>query len=322
MKNLVKHRCILVEGMPGTGKSTTSQALATQLTANGVPVRWFYEKDKQHPFMPDYGVKFELIEDLFRALLGKWQAYVAGMSQGDDVIILDAAFLQNPIQTMLYLNIPQQMIQQFVGMLYQVIKPLNPLLVYLDIPAVERHMKKLIDSRDEEWETEVLDNLKRSKYAGGRDMFIRFIQDSTNISKSIYQQLGMDKIVIDRTKISGSQCIRQINQQLNIPYMQPTQLSPQALEKYTGAYSYYDGEHLNIFWVEIRQNQLYIIDCPYVWATGNALLWKKEHTFSPESWPFEFEFSEDKDGNIVSLKMIQGQSNWEIEDQVFRKIET
>jgi thymidylate kinase len=44
---------VFVEGVPGTGKSTTAQFLARQLIRHGRPARWFYEEQVPNPFVPE-----------------------------------------------------------------------------------------------------------------------------------------------------------------------------------------------------------------------------------------------------------------------------
>jgi hypothetical protein len=45
-------RCRLVEGIPGSGKSTAAEAAAAWLTARGIAARWHLEEDHAHPAMP------------------------------------------------------------------------------------------------------------------------------------------------------------------------------------------------------------------------------------------------------------------------------
>ena len=42
-------RLILVTGMRGAGKSTTSKGLARQFSLNGVRCRWLHEECRRHP---------------------------------------------------------------------------------------------------------------------------------------------------------------------------------------------------------------------------------------------------------------------------------
>ena len=40
---------IFVEGVPGSGKSTTAQFIARRLARSGRPARWFYEEQAPNP---------------------------------------------------------------------------------------------------------------------------------------------------------------------------------------------------------------------------------------------------------------------------------
>ncbi|QSO55077.1 hypothetical protein JZ785_11360 [Alicyclobacillus curvatus] len=42
-------KLILVEGIPGSGKSTTAQYISRCLEQNGIPSEWFYEENSNHP---------------------------------------------------------------------------------------------------------------------------------------------------------------------------------------------------------------------------------------------------------------------------------
>jgi thymidylate kinase len=44
---------IFVEGVPGSGKSTTAQFIARRLARSGRPARWFYEEQAPNPFVPE-----------------------------------------------------------------------------------------------------------------------------------------------------------------------------------------------------------------------------------------------------------------------------
>jgi thymidylate kinase len=42
-------KLILFEGVPGSGKSTLAQTILRDLVRQGIPARWWYEEDADHP---------------------------------------------------------------------------------------------------------------------------------------------------------------------------------------------------------------------------------------------------------------------------------
>jgi thymidylate kinase len=46
---LIATKLILFEGVPGSGKSTLAQTILRRLGRQGIPVRWWYEEDANHP---------------------------------------------------------------------------------------------------------------------------------------------------------------------------------------------------------------------------------------------------------------------------------
>lgn len=42
-------KLILIEGIPGSGKSTITQAISINLEASGIKHKWWYEEERGHP---------------------------------------------------------------------------------------------------------------------------------------------------------------------------------------------------------------------------------------------------------------------------------
>ena len=92
-------RIVILEGLPGSGKSTTAHLLRLHLQDVGLDARWWWEHEQPHPIF-DYSVIQEALDDgllqagLFERAIGNWQKVVRkaewvvldGLKPGDRVI--------------------------------------------------------------------------------------------------------------------------------------------------------------------------------------------------------------------------------------------
>lgn len=66
----IDNRIILLEGLPGTGKTTNSYKLYEQLVRNGHPVRWLHEVSQPHPTL--FFLEACLTKDEYRVFTEKY----------------------------------------------------------------------------------------------------------------------------------------------------------------------------------------------------------------------------------------------------------
>src|SRR6185295_5519402 len=95
---------VLVEGMPGSGKSTTAQWLAGELEHQGRPARWVYEGEVPHPVVdPPSGLLRDWKEIPGRHFAG-WSRFAAAVRAEETVVVVESAFLQRSVAAMLRRN--------------------------------------------------------------------------------------------------------------------------------------------------------------------------------------------------------------------------
>lgn len=126
-------RVVLVEGLPGSGKSTTAHLLALHLSRCGYHVRWVYEHEEPHPVLPYAQLlqgmaSGQLPVGVFDDALGHWERLVQGP---EDYLVLESAFYQMPLHSMLLLDWEPQRIAHYVNAVASRLLHTQPLLVML-----------------------------------------------------------------------------------------------------------------------------------------------------------------------------------------------
>ena len=203
IKNLV-----IVEGLPGSGKTTTAEALTRLLQEKKTNTRLHIEGDLNHPadyesvaylkmdewidFQSKYASLdalrfaevfndyvlisyrqwqseqdvpraaivflqardiYELPFELYQLLIfKKWEAFVAQALTTDTTYVFECCFLQNPLTMgLIKYDLPEATLRAYIERLATIIAPLQPVLVYVDQPDVERSFRKALKERPTEW---------------------------------------------------------------------------------------------------------------------------------------------------------------------------
>ena len=121
---LLDTKLIVVDGLPGSGKSTTCQWLELQLQRSGIKARWLPEAEIPHPLWwytqwdgatylpPDFDqipmTKF------IETSLAKWIDFVALVQASEAVYIPESAFFQNVIADF-SITLISHLVDQFYG---------------------------------------------------------------------------------------------------------------------------------------------------------------------------------------------------------------
>jgi len=130
-------RLILVEGVPGSGKSTTGQWIAHLLEAQGQMAVWHHEQDTGHPVY-----RADQLQDATLAgpaacaayhadARQRWAALVADTVAADRVTVLDSSFLQAPIASMQLAGCTEEVIAEHVAATAALLTPAHPSLILL-----------------------------------------------------------------------------------------------------------------------------------------------------------------------------------------------
>jgi hypothetical protein len=220
MKNL-----ILVEGLPGTGKTTATQKLTKHLTLKGENVITLFEDDEEipgsfyatagipievfdtyrnrHPkaldthfgklirtknyvflrldrcksFIADAFKKWDMGDELNKEIsvaeyiscaLESWDNWVETSSDNDNIVIIDSAFMQNPINELLFRKATDDEVALFIKSIAKRLMKLNPICFYLKRDSAETAITFAKQAKGSDWSARI-DNMLRE--IGCPDLF-------------------------------------------------------------------------------------------------------------------------------------------------------
>ena len=205
---------ILIEGMIGSGKTTTAMRVGDWLAGQGENARVFREGAADHPIRTR-------AEDRLRAAAGpqppgppgsaagspggypddQWRRLAERCLRGRQAIILEGSFLQNSVMPAFIDGAPVRAVSEiFTGIVRQA-APAEPLLVYLrpaDIGAAVAHVHR---TRGEPWSSRNLAFVEASPWARrrglrGLDAVVRLYQAWEPVVTQLCRRYPFPKVMV------------------------------------------------------------------------------------------------------------------------------
>ncbi len=257
------NRLILLEGLPGTGKTTNAYKLFEQLVRNNRDVRWLHEVSQPHPllffsescltkeeyrlFTEKYPEAAELLDSIaeirattvgidyltaarrspgqentawYQALLQydamgfpleryetaafeKWEAFVNTALQHDTIFISDSSIFQYQIFTYLLNGAEYPRLAKFVHCIMDLLKPLQPALIYLYREKTEDSIAFIEKQRGVKDLESIWQRDKGKPYYRNKQQdvtaFFDFLKDYADCASRLYDESDCDKLKIEIT---------------------------------------------------------------------------------------------------------------------------
>jgi hypothetical protein len=202
-------RLVIVEGIMGSGKSTTTLNVAQRLDASGIPAVGITEGVSPHPIRFDWDVRWEAMPpaELARSCIAKWRAYVDRSLAEDQirVSIVDGQLFHGNITSLFLLEADRAMIADCCSQIVSVIEPLNPLLIYLRQDDVDRAIRVVSAERGETWVSYQVDWKLQAPYARrrgltGLDGLIALYREYRALTDQLFADLVIPKISIETSR--------------------------------------------------------------------------------------------------------------------------
>ena len=227
----MRHRLILVEGPPCSGKSTVSARIAAAL-ADTARVRFVDEGTGNHPadweyhafapagllgpearIVPLAEYSGEMLEKLLPykiydalpweierpLMLDRWRQFVRE-AEPDAVYVFNCVLLQNPMcETMLRFDFPEAVSREYIAEIARIIRPLAPAVVYLKNDDLAASVRRAAAERPG-WLGAVIDYHASGAYgqrtgAAGFEGYIRCLEERQRREIRILAGLGLEHYI-------------------------------------------------------------------------------------------------------------------------------
>ncbi|WP_235210447.1 hypothetical protein [Caballeronia sordidicola] len=223
------HRLVIVEGMMGSGKSTTMRLIAKHLQDSGQPALPIHEKTEPHPVRATDELEhwFEPWRDatpqhLAERALIRWTAFVEATRADIPIPVMDGQLFHGDLTHLLLMEAESPLISGYMQALAAVIAPLNPFVLYLWQEDVEEAVRTVCADRGPEWINYQV-NWKlaapfcvRRGYKGLEGLVSPY-RDYRRITDDLFRQLPFAKLAIENSAGDWQAYERQILQGLRLP---------------------------------------------------------------------------------------------------------
>jgi len=194
---MLNTRLILIEGLPGAGKTTTTGYLWSALQLAGTACRQYLEEDRPHPIdVTDFETK-----GLADKVVPIWQSFVEGALHEPTITIIDCRLWQNTALFMYMFERILDEIIEFNRRVSQAIRPLSPVLVYLDQEDTEYALRRLSIQRGIEWVDKAMSWTTQYPWFRSRGLndfvgWVQFFEEWRQVAQRLYADWPGQKLKI------------------------------------------------------------------------------------------------------------------------------
>jgi thymidylate kinase len=299
---MLKTNLIFVEGIPGTGKSSTMHLLGLHLSKLGHDVSWHFEGDPNNPAFDysqwesayDQDLSLEEKDRIMHNSLSCWSDLVTPLVNTGKIILLDGHLFQAAVLFQLLLNQSIEKARTYILDVIQITAPLNPLLIYLHRPDVKAGLENTLSVRTNQFADYLIDKFRATPY--GKNNKIQHFADVIevykiyqNLTNHLFETLEIQKLGIDSSAGEWNKYNHQLTRFLGIDHFEFPGPRENELETFTGQYQATGS--LDKLTVKQDRNGLTISNQAIL-----RLIPKNNHTFYTLGTGIELQFKSDKNG--------------------------
>ncbi|MDM0030275.1 hypothetical protein [Variovorax saccharolyticus] len=222
------HGLVIIEGIMGSGKSTTMRFVAKALEDAGRPALAVHERADPHPVRATDELQhwFEpwresTAEQLAARAISRWRSFAQTVRLGAAVPVLDGQLFHGDLTNLFLMEASFYEIAAYCESLAQLVGPLQPLVVHLRQESVERAVRTVCAERGEAWVKYQVDWKLKGPYAVrrnlvGLDGLIALYQDYRLMTDALFDRLTLDKMVIENSERDWARYNQQVLERLGL----------------------------------------------------------------------------------------------------------
>ena len=174
---MIDTRLIVLDGLPGSGKTTTAEWLTSQLQQQNIDIWYLLENDTTHPLWwyrywdgndyltPDFDNI--PIETFLEASLSRWRGFVDSSNQS---VLTESVFFQDAVAMFLMGGATPTRLMEYARKVQQIAQALNPVLIYFRQSEVSSALQRICAIRGKEFEDELVMNMENFPYLKQRNL--------------------------------------------------------------------------------------------------------------------------------------------------------
>lgn len=268
---MINTKLILVDGITGSGKSTTSHYILRQLEKNGIKAKWYPEVINDHPFhiRIEGGDKLAEAEwlDRFFDVYPKQLAKFAKEAEKDDTVhIVECFVFQDILAWLVMFECDRDRIKRFYGQYMKIMKKLNPAVIHFYQEDVKEALRLNFERRGDDWKSSIISRDEQGLFYKNRNLtgeegFYKFFGELSDIALKLFDGLNCAKIKIENSGHNWDEYRKRITEFLKIKQHRE-KLYDSGFKKYCGEYlgngymyKFYEKNrhhYMDSFWPSIR----------------------------------------------------------------------
>jgi deoxyadenosine/deoxycytidine kinase len=214
-KQIYDTKLIVIDGLPGSGKTTTAEWLTGKFQREEMQIVFVSENDTKHPLWwyeywngdeyltPDFDNI--PIESFIETSLTKWRSFVDLIQQSEQKVCIESVFFQNAIGMFLMGGATPARLMEYALEVQLIAYPLNPVLIYFRQNNVASALQRICAIRGRDFESELLNNMESFPYLRQRNLkgmtgVTELWQDIQILADHIYSEYNFQKLTLETSK--------------------------------------------------------------------------------------------------------------------------